>query len=323
MNRDGFGRKVDYLRLSITDRCNLRCVYCMPPEGIPLKAPSEILSYDELLRVSTLAVSIGIRKIRVTGGEPLVRGGVVDFVRTLRAIPGVEDLAMTTNGLRLVDLAKPLRDAGLTRVNISLDTLRRERYLEITRKDLLSEALAGIQAAVDAGFSPVKINVVLLHGLAPAELDDFVAMAREMPVEIRFIERMPTGCFSREGYVSADTVRAKIGSIPGAKAREGRGPSPAAVFDLPGFAGNLGVISPVSHKFCSDCNRLRVTADGRVRNCLFARETFDLKSLLRGGGADEEIVGVLREAIACKPEGHDMSGEGGGELAEPMSRVGG
>lgn len=321
---DSCGRTVDYLRLSITDRCNLRCIYCMPPEGIPLKPAGEILSYDELLRVARVAASIGIRKVRVTGGEPLVRGGVVDFVRDLARIPGIGELAMTTNGIGLDAMAAPLRAAGLSRVNVSLDTIRRDRFAEITRRDRLPEVLCGIEGAIRAGLFPVKINVVLLHGLLPGEVDDFLAMARERPVTVRFIERMPIGCSPSEGYVSADGVRERILSIPGAREAASVRASAALDYEIPGFAGRVGLISPVSRKFCSDCNRLRLTAVGRLRNCLFGRETLDLRKLLRSGAGDDAVAAMFREAVASKPEGHDLCGGGDApSAAEPMSRVGG
>lgn len=324
MLTDAFGRTVDYLRLSITDRCNLRCVYCMPPEGIPLKPVSEILTYEELLRIARVAASLGVRKLRVTGGEPLVRGGVVDFVRDLARIPGIDDLAMTTNGIGLAELAPGLKAAGLRRVNVSLDTIRRDRFAEITRRDRLPEVLAGIEGALRAGLAPVKINVVLLHGLLPGEVDDFLAMARETPVTVRFIERMPIGCSPSEGYVSADGVRTRILALPGAREAAGRRTAAALEYHIPGFAGRVGLISPVSRKFCSDCNRLRLTAVGRLRNCLFGRETLDLRGLMRGGGDDAAVAAMIRQAVASKPEGHDLCGSGTTpSSAEPMSRVGG
>lgn len=319
---DGFGRRVDYLRLSITDRCNLRCVYCMPPEGIPLKPVREILTYAELLRCAQVAVALGVRKVRITGGEPLIRRGVVEFIRRLSRIPGIADLGMTTNGTGLAEVAASLRQAGLGRINISLDTIRRDRYAEITRRDRLSAVLSGIDAAIRAGLRPVKINVVLLHGLLPGEVDDFVEMAREKPLKVRFIERMPVGCLPSEGYVSADRIRERILSLPGVREGEKREPSAAVTYEVPGFAGTLGIISPLSRKFCSECNRLRIAADGRLRNCLFARETLDLRSVLRGGRSDREVAGLFREAVATKPEGHDLC-RGGSPAAEPMSRIGG
>lgn len=321
MLRDSFGRRVDYLRISITDRCNLRCVYCMPPEGIPLKPVEEILTYGEFLRCVQVAVSLGVHKVRVTGGEPLIRRGVVEFVRRLASVPGISDLCMTTNGIGLAEVAGPLRQAGLRRVNISLDTIRRDRYAEITRRDLLSDVFNGIDAAVSAGLEPVKINVVLLHGLLPGEVDDFVGMAREKPVEVRFIERMPVGCLPSEGYVSSDRIRDRILSLPGVRVAANGMPSAAVTYQAPGFAGTLGIISPISRKFCSDCNRLRISADGRLRNCLFARETVDLRAALREGKSDTELAALLLLAVAAKPEGHDLCG--GSFAAEPMSRIGG
>jgi len=324
MLRDSFGRPVDYFRVSVTDRCNLRCVYCMPPEGIPLKPIAEILTYGELLRVVGVAVSLGIRKVRITGGEPLVRRGVVDFVRALSRVPGIADLCMTTNGVALVDLAGPLAAAGLRRVNISLDTVRRDRFAEVTRRDLLPAVLAGIDAAITAGLHPVKINAVLLPGLHAGAVDDFLNLAREMPVEVRFIERMPIGCLPAEGYVSADGIRRRILSLTGVRERIGSPRDPAVTYDVPGFRGTLGIVSPISRKFCASCNRLRLTADGRLRNCLFARETLDVRQVLRGESGDRELADLIRQAVASKPEGHDLRGDGAAPAtAEPMSRVGG
>jgi len=324
MLRDSFGRKVDYLRLSVTDRCDLRCVYCMPPEGIPRKPVSEILTYDELIRTVRVAVSLGVRKVRITGGEPLVRRDIVSFVRKVSGVPGVLDLGMTTNGTALPGMAARLKAAGLSRVNVSLDTIRRDRYAEITRRDALPQVLSGIGAAVRAGLSPVKINVVLLHGLLPGEVDDFFALAREMPVKVRFIERMPIGCSPSEAFVSAEGVRERILSLPGVREARDGGSSAAVTYEVPGFAGKLGIISPISRRFCSACNRIRVTADGRLRSCLFGRETLDLRAALRDGRGDAAVAALLRAAVLAKPEGHDLCSRGDGpSAAEPMSRVGG
>jgi len=321
---DAYGRRVDYLRISVTDRCNLRCLYCMPPAGVPLKPVSEILTYDELIRTVQAAVSLGVRKVRVTGGEPLIRRGIVGFIRRLAGIEGIADLCMTTNGIGLRELAVPLRAAGLSRVNISLDTIRRERYREITRRDRLPEALDGIEAALSAGLSPVKINVVLLHGLLPGEVDDFLAVARSRPVQVRFIERMPIGCLPSGGYVSAETIRDRILSLPGVRIRNGAASSPAVTFEAEGFAGTLGLISPLSRSFCNECNRLRVTADGRLRSCLFRRETLDLRKVLRDGSGPDGVVALFRKAVSEKPEGHGHCAPGASPfLPESMSRVGG
>lgn len=324
MLRDSLGRRIDYLRLSITDRCNLRCIYCMPPSGITLKPVSEILTYDELFATTQAAVSLGIRKVRVTGGEPLVRRGVVGFLGRLSRIPRIADLCMTTNGVGLRGLAVPLREAGLSRVNVSIDTVRRDRYREITRRDLLPEVLAGIDAAIRAGLSPVKINVVLLHGLLPGEVDEFFELARERTVEVRFIERMPIGCVPSGGYVSAAEVRSRLLSLPGVRIADGSGPSAAVTYEIPGYRGRLGTISPFSPGFCNDCNRLRVTADGRLMNCLFGRGALDLRKTLREGGGPEAVESLIRKAVAEKPAGHALRDSGSaGSLSEPMSRVGG
>jgi cyclic pyranopterin phosphate synthase len=221
-------------------------------------------------------------------------------------------------------MAVPLKEAGLSRVNVSLDTIRRDRYAEITRRDALPRVLSGIEAAVRSGLSPVKINVVLLHGLLPAEVDDFLSLSREMPVAVRFIERMPIGCSRSEAFVSAEGVRERILSLPGARETRTGEPSAAVTYEVPGFAGKLGIISPVSRKFCERCNRLRVTADGRVRGCLFGRETMDLRAVLRSGRGDDAVADLLRAAVRVKPEGHDLCGGGDAPAdAEPMSRVGG
>jgi len=253
-----------------------------------------------------------------------VRRGIVPFVRRVAEIPGVADLGMTTNGTALSGMAAGLREAGLSGVNISLDTIRRDRYAEITRRDALPKVIEGIEAAIRAGLSPVKINVVLLHGLLRSEVDDFVAMSREMPVKVRFIERMPIGCSPSEGYVSTAGIRERILALPGTREERNGASSAAVTYAIPGFAGKLGIISPVSRKFCSDCNRLRVTADGRLRSCLFARETLDLRGVLRSGRGDGAVADLFREAVRAKPEGHDLCAGGDAPSgAEPMSRVGG
>lgn len=321
---DPFGRRIDYLRLSVTDRCNLRCIYCMPPSGIDLKPPGEILSYEELLRAARVAVSLGVRKVRVTGGEPLVRGGVVEFIGRLSKIPGIEDLGLTTNGVALREAARPLKEAGLSRVNVSLDTIRRDRFAEITRRDRLGDVLAGIDAALCAGLTPVKINVVLLHGLLPEEVDEFFAMAAADPVEVRFIERMPVGCLPSGGYLLAQAIEERIRSLPGVRRVEGGDSGPAVSYEIPGYRGKLGVISPVSRKFCSRCNRLRLSADGLLRSCLFARAAIDLKEVLRGGGSDEDLALFIRRAVAAKPKGHALDADhASAGVVEPMSRLGG
>ncbi len=323
MLRDSFGRLVDYLRVSVTDRCNLRCTYCMPPEGVPRKPREEILTSEELARAVRVAASLGIRKVRVTGGEPLVRRNLVPLVRSLSEVPGIADLCMTTNGVGLAQAAETLKRAGLGRVNISLDTLRRERFAEITRRDLLPEVLEGIESALRAGLVPLKINVVLLAGLTGSEVDDFLGMAREKPVEVRFIERMPAGCVPSGGYVSGEGVRERILSFPGVVARPGANGSAARIWRIPGFRGTVGLISPISGRFCAGCNRLRITADGRLLGCLQGGVARDLRAVLRDSSGDDRVADLFREAASEKPREHGMGPGEGGSLPEPMSRVGG
>lgn len=344
MATDSFGRRIDYLRISVTDRCNLRCAYCMPPEGVPWKPPSEVLSFEEIERFAGVAVTEGIGKIRLTGGEPLVRKGIVDHVRRLRAITGLEAIALTTNAILLRRYAENLADAGLRRVNISLDTLDPEVYTRVTRGGRLCEALDGLEAAVAAGMDPVKINVVIVRSLEQ-DLLGFARMTLERPVHVRFIEYMPVGGgveagsaeapreplpggWTKADHVSSAETLERI-SAEGAAAGFGQllpvpadgapgGWGPARYYRFEGAAGTLGVISPLSHHFCAECNRLRLTADGKLRMCLFSDEEFDVREVLRHG-TDEDVRAVIREALAAKPESHhDRIG-----TLRRMSQIGG
>jgi len=321
---DAFRRRINYLRLSITDRCNLRCTYCMPAEGIDPLDHGAILSYEELLRVVRVAVGQGIRKVRVTGGEPLVRRGVVDFIAALAGVEDVEDLSLTTNGVLLAGAAQALRRAGLRRVNVSLDTLRPEVFERITRRPGLERVLEGIDAARRAGLDPIKINVVVLRGTNGGELLDFAAFAEEGNYEVRFIEFMPSEEHSWDAgqVVPAaeilDTLRTRYPLVP--EAAENLS-GPCRVFRLP-RRGRVGVISPLSDHFCGGCNRLRLTASGSLRGCLFSREETDLRALLRSGADDAALAAILRDVVAHKPEGHRV-GESGRGCGIPMSRIGG
>ena len=305
---DPFGRSIEYLRLSITDRCNLRCRYCMPEEGVAPLTHGDILSYEELLRVARASVALGIRKIRVTGGEPLVRRGVVDFIAQLAALPGGPEITLTTNGLLLAGMAAALKAAGLTRVNVSLDTLRPERFMALTRRAGLDQVLDGLAAAEAAGLAPVKVNVIPLKGVNDDELLDFARLTLTHPWEVRFIEFMPISpdleCDSLARVPMAEVERQlqDLGPMEPLPRRESAGP--ARLFRLPGARGNLGLIPSVSGHFCPECNRLRVTADGRVRGCLFGNQEFDLKPLLRSGGDQAAVTGMLRSAVCAKPERH-------------------
>ena len=305
---DPFGRSIEYLRLSITDRCNLRCRYCMPEEGVAPLGHGNILSYEELLRVAHGCLALGIRKIRVTGGEPLVRRGVVDFIARLAVLPGAPEIALTTNGLLLAEMAVPLKAAGLQRVNVSLDTLRPERFAALTRRDGLEQVLAGLAAAEKAGLTPVKVNVIPLKGVNDDELLDFARLTLEHPWEVRFIEFMPISSDleygNTDGVPIAEVERQlrTTGVLEPLPRQESAGP--ARLFRIPGARGSLGLIPSVSGHFCPECNRLRVTADGRVRGCLFGNQEIDLKAALRGGGDDDALIELLRAAVCAKPEKH-------------------
>ncbi len=305
MATDAHGRRIDYLRISLTDRCNLRCVYCMPDEGVEWKDHDEILSYEEIERFARIAVEEGISKIRLTGGEPLVRKGVAELVRALRHDIGVQSVALTTNATLLPRYAKELRDAGLERINVSLDSLDADEYARITRGGRLADALAGLDAAFDVGFSPVKLNVVVVRSLEQ-DLLGFAKMTLERPLHVRFIEYMPVGeaedgagCTSdvtgwtRDDSVPSEEVLESI-SAQGAAAGLGEllpvvrenapgGWGPARYYRFAQAQGTIGVISPLSHHFCAECNRLRLTADGRLRPCLFSDNELDARTVLRSG----------------------------------------
>jgi cyclic pyranopterin phosphate synthase len=294
-------RRVDYLRLSVTDRCNLRCVYCMPPEGVPPRRHDEILSYEELLTFAAAALRLGVTKVRVTGGEPLVRKGLVGFVERLAALDGVADLALTTNGILLPRHAADLRAAGLRRVNVSIDSLDPGRYERLTRGARLADALAGLDAALEAGFAPVKVNAVLLAGVDD-EVERFVELVREREVHVRFIEYMPVN--RRLGvageFVPAGAVLERLRGRYAVEAAAGPyGLGPASYFRVPGARGTVGFIAGVSDHFCGRCNRLRLTADGRLKTCLFSapERELDVRPLI---GRPAALAAALADAIAGK-----------------------
>ncbi len=326
---DTHKRRINYLRISITDRCNLRCRYCMPKEGISLFGHAEILSYEEILRVAALAVKRGIDKIRITGGEPLVRKGAVSLVERLSRLPGVRDLSMTTNALLLGEFAPALSRAGLKRVNVSMDSLDPEKYRRITCGGELRKVWEGIDAARRAGISPIKINVVAIAGFNDGEIEDFARLTLKDPFQVRFIEFMPIGEFSEwkpEHCIPAHQIKERIERtmplLPLNEGGNGHG-GPARLFKLPGAAGEVGFISPVSEHFCQSCNRLRLTADGKVKTCLFSGELIDLKSLLRSGASDEELEKKLDEALLSKPAHHGPIGGVMKRCHLPMVKIGG
>ena len=316
---DRYGRTIEYLRVSLTDLCNLRCVYCMPEAGVCKLSHAQILTLEEVEEIAAAAVELGIRKIRLTGGEPLVRRGIVELVRRLRALPGLRELTLTTNGILLPALAQPLRDAGLDRVNISLDTLDAEKYRRLTRGGELQKALDGIEAAEAAGFSPIKLNAVLLGGVNDDEIPALCALTRERPIEMRFIELMPIGdalYFGPEACIPVDTVLRRMPELVPLPRAHG---SVARRFRLPGAVGSVGLISPVSCSFCGECNRIRLTADGFMKPCLHSAEEFPLRGL--HGDALREAI---RAAVNAKPQAHvEFTATQRSESARNMNEIGG
>jgi cyclic pyranopterin phosphate synthase len=309
---DSFGRKIDYLRISITDHCNLKCYYCTPFSGRSHLERSEILTYEELLNVARAAAAIGITKIRVTGGEPLVRKGVVEFCRMLSEIDGLKSLALTTNGIYLAEMAEPLFKAGVRRINISLDTLRPKRFEKITGYNWLSRVLAGIKRAEQIGMHPIKINTVVMRGINDDEIEDLACLTLDKPYHVRFIELMPTASSAYGNYESlfipVEEFMKKINQIDRVQiepATDSYGP--ARLCRLPGAVGKVGFIAPISWHFCGSCNRLRLTADGKIKTCLFSREEIDIKTPLRTGATQNDIISIFRQAVAHKPSGHHLS----------------
>ncbi len=324
---DNFKRPISYLRISVTDRCNLRCVYCMPPEGVPCRSHDEILRYEEIELIVRAAVSLGIGKVRLTGGEPLVRLGFVELVRMLARIPSIDDLSMTTNGTLLARYAAELAQAGLKRVNVSLDTLQPERFRQIARLGDLTAVLEGITAAREAGLVPLKLNTVVVRGLNDDEVVDLARLTLEGDWHVRFIEWMPLGtnaAWASDGYVSVGEVRRRIEDALGelVPAKVGVGNGPARYYRFPGAVGTIGFIGPVSEHFCYQCNRLRLTADGRLRSCLLSDYEMDLRTPLRQGADLAEIRKLLIRSIKAKPERHHLD-EGISPRERAMSEIGG
>ncbi len=321
---DAYNRPISYLRISVTDRCNLRCIYCMPPEGVPSRSHDDILRYEEIETIARAAAELGVSKIRLTGGEPLARLGIVDLVRALARIPGIDDLTMTSNGILLSRYAADLADAGLRRVNVSLDTLRAERFRRITRWGRLEDVLAGMEAAREAGLEPIKINTVVIRGMNDDEVVDLARKTMSAAWNVRFIEMMPVGNGVmaaggwRERVVTAreiqQQIEAALGELEAAKLAAGNGP--ARYYRLPDAEGTLGFISPVSEHFCYQCNRLRLTADGQLRPCLLSDQEIDLRTPLRQGASVARIKELLLQGIRSKPMEHHLD-----DLQRPEKRV--
>ncbi|MDD5747450.1 MAG: GTP 3',8-cyclase MoaA [Actinomycetota bacterium] len=316
-------RRVDYLRLSITDRCNLRCTYCMPEKGVPPLKHEDIITYEELLFFTDVAVKNGIRKIRVTGGEPLVRKGATEFLKKLDSLSSKVRVTLTTNGVLLAEFATELKKSGVNRVNVSLDSLDPDTYRMITRVGDISRPLLGIKKAIEVGLKPVKINVVVLAGINDDPLP-FVKLALEMPVHVRFIEYMPY--FREKGsyYIPSSVVLERIQSFAKVEPINfEKGWGPAKYYRIRGAPGTIGLISPVSCHICDTCNRLRVTADGRLKTCLFDENGVDIKSMIRGGAKVETIRDVIRKELERKMKERNLKPEVGAYVHDHMSRIGG
>ena len=325
--RDGFGRRIEYLRISVTDKCNLRCVYCMPEEGLPWLKHEQILRYEEIAEIVRVMAGLGLKRVRLTGGEPLVRRDLPELVKLLRAVPGIEDISLSTNAVLLADHADALRAAGINRVNVSLDSLQEARVDAVAiRSGYYHRILEGIAAAERVGFEPLKINVVLLRGRNEDEVEDFARMTMQRPWHVRFIEVMPVGDnldVSTDEYVSALEILQRLEGIAELQPVEGPlGNGPATYFRYAGAAGTIGVITPMSHNYCDRCNRMRLTADGQLRPCLFGDIQTDLRDALRRG---EPLEPLIEQTLLIKPERHYLiqgSAAGSGGL-RALSEVGG
>ncbi len=327
--QDSFGRTLDYLRLSVTDRCNFRCVYCVPAAGLRYFTAHQTLDDAEILFLVSRLVQAGIRRVRVTGGEPLTRPGITELIGGIARVPGVREVSLTSNGFLLSKLARPLAEAGLGRINVSLDTLKRDRFIEVARVDGLAKVLQGLEAAIDAGLGPVKLNVVVMRGTNDDEIPDFVRLAKEMPVHVRFIELMPmgkSGLFSERTWLPIDEIRERCGALePLSGGAAPKGAGPASYYSLgAGAKGTVGFIGALSRKFCGSCNRLRLTSTGELLSCLAQRGPgAELGRLLRSGYPPERIMDSIREVVRRKTASHQMS-PGSSHLPETsMCSVGG
>jgi cyclic pyranopterin phosphate synthase len=328
---DAFGRVATDLRVSVTDRCNLRCTYCMPPEGLDWIPGDDLLSADELIRLVRLAVIEGVREVRFTGGEPLVRPDLEAIIAGVAALPSAPAMSLTTNGIGLETRASALKDAGLNRINVSLDTLDRDRFKTLTRRDRLGDVLAGVSAAQNAGLAPVKINTVLMRDVNDDEVTDLVRWSLRTRVQLRFIEQMPLDAqhaWSRSDMIRADEILSALSAEFTLRAvSEPRGSDPAerwhATTHDGRLSGEIGVIGSVTRPFCAACDRVRLTSDGQLRNCLFARDESDLRGPMRGGASDGELIDLMRSCLAAKKAGHGIDDPTFVQPPRPMSAIGG
>ncbi|MEW6108000.1 MAG: GTP 3',8-cyclase MoaA [Nitrospirota bacterium] len=336
--KDNFFRVIDYLRLSVTDRCNLRCVYCMPSSGIPTFAHKDILTYEEIIRIVGIAAGLGVHKVRITGGEPLSRKNISFLISSIKKINGIEDLSMTTNGVLLEKYSKEISDAGLDRINVSIDSFKPQRYKEITRGGDLNSVLRGLDIAEKAGLNPIKINMVPIRGVNDDEIIDFAKLTVGTEYHVRFIEFMPSGFtdfWSPRKYITTDEIKnlieKNLSPITPVRVRKN---GPSKYFRIKGAKGVIGFISALTHHFCEDCNRIRLTSDGKIRPCLFSETEIDLLSSIRRGSTDSEIERLMRFSVEVKPKGHDICNGPNGIaphpslldpriFKRPMSKIGG
>lgn len=318
--KDSFGREISYMRISVTDRCNMRCMYCMPEEGVENLGHDRILSFEEITRIVTASAQLGITKYRLTGGEPLARKGIVSLVESLSKVDGVEELVMTTNGTMLADKAEDLKKAGLKRVNISVDSLLYHKYEEITRGGDLDAAFEGVNAALKYGLTPLKLNVVAMEGFNDDEILNFVQLTINHPIDIRFIELMPVGQAAKNNgyrYLSSEEIKKKLPALIPLRRQDGV----AELYKYPEAQGNIGFISPMSNQFCGICNKIRLTADGKLKPCLHTDEEIDLKEILKTND-DELLKDTIRNAILRKGEKHHLN-DGAKPVDRSMSQIGG
>jgi len=324
---DQHDRRLNYLRISITVRCNLRCLYCIPREGIAKLRHDDILTYEEIFRLARIAVSLGVNKIRLTGGEPLLRKGIYEFLPRLTAMSGLKDISLTTNGFFLKDNLKKIRSSGIKRINVSLDTLNRQRYEKITGYDGFQDVWGAIELARELNFQPIKINVVLIKGLNDDEMLDFAKLSKHYPYHIRFIEYMPLGITNPNAplqfvsnYLLKEQFR-RLGHLVPVRRAEYDGP--VERFKFEGASGEIGFISPLTHHFCPSCNRLRLTAAGNIRPCLLSDQEVDLKGPMRSGASDDELAQVFLMAAHNKPYAHHLTSEDSIPFSGQMSSIGG
>lgn len=317
---DRYGRSIDYLRVSLTDRCNLRCIYCMPEEGVYKKSHEEVLRFEEILKIVNAAALLGVKKIRYTGGEPLILKGIEELIEKTSKVPGIKDIAITTNGILLEDLADKLKASGLNRVNISLDTLKEDKFKQITRGGDINKVLRAIQKCISIGLTPVKINTVLIKGINDDEISDFINLTRELPVEIRFIELMPIGQgekLYKKGFMSSDEVVARF---PELKPLETNKNSTASLYKIKNSKGKVGFISPLSCKFCASCNRIRLTSMGTIKPCLHSANELNIKGYLNN---EVLLTSALKEAMYNKPSQHNLECDKKSSSSKMMYQIGG